>query len=52
VFYPDGLFSSIDIGSSFLSAGIIIVLNIIIGIKVGTSLAVMIIAMMGGQHDN
>ncbi len=52
VYYPEGFFSSIDIGSSFLSAGIIIVLNIIIGIKVGTSLAVMIIAMMGGQHDN
>ncbi len=52
VFFPDGFFSSITTGSSFLSAGIIIILNIFIGIKVGTSLAVMIIAMMGGQHDN
>lgn len=52
VFFPDGFFSSIDIYNSFLSAGIIIVLNILIGIKVGTSLAVMIIAMMGGQHDD
>jgi len=52
LFFPDGFFSSIATGSSFLSAGIIIVLNIIIGIKVGTSLAVMIIAMMGGQRDN
>ncbi|MGD1821621.1 MAG: MnhB domain-containing protein [Pleomorphochaeta sp.] len=52
VFFPEGFFNNTASGNSFLSAGIIIVLNIIIGIKVGTSLAVMIIAMMGGQHDN
>lgn len=52
VFFPDGFFSNITTGSSFVSAGIIIILNIIIGIKVGTSLAVMIIAMMGGQHGD
>jgi multicomponent Na+:H+ antiporter subunit B len=50
VFFTDGFFSSIATDSPFVSASIIILLNIIIGLKVGTSLAVMIIAMMGGQH--
>jgi multicomponent Na+:H+ antiporter subunit B len=52
VFFTDGFFSSIATDSSFASASIIIILNIIIGVKVGTSLAVMIIAMMGGRHDH
>jgi multicomponent Na+:H+ antiporter subunit B len=52
VFFPDGFFCNIAKNNSFASASIIIILNIMIGMKVGTSLAVMIIAMMGGQHDH
>jgi len=51
VFFPNGFFRNIATNNSFASATMIIILNIMIGLKVGTSLAVMIIAMMGGQHD-
>jgi len=52
VFFPNGFFSNIDTNNTFISASIIIILNIMIGLKVGTSLASVIIAMMGGQNDH
>lgn len=52
VFFPNGFFCNIDTDNTFISASIIIILNIMIGLKVGTSLASVIIAMMGGQNDH
>lgn len=52
VFFPNGFFCNIYTDNTFISASIIIILNILIGLKVGTSLASVIIAMMGGQNDH
>ncbi|NCC91012.1 MAG: hypothetical protein EOM01_11775 [Spirochaetia bacterium] len=52
VFFESGFFGNPIKSASSLSANFIILLNIIIGLKVGTSIAVMCIAMMGGSHDH
>lgn len=50
--FTQGIFHNLLNQEQNVSANIIILLNIIIGLKVGTSIAVMCIAMMGGRHDN
>lgn len=52
VFFESGFFGNPVKSMQSLSANFIILLNIIIGLKVGTSIAVMCIAMMGGNHDH
>jgi len=52
VFFESGFFSNPIKPGTSLSANFIILLNIIIGLKVGTSIATMCIAMMGGSHDH
>ncbi len=51
VFFETGFFGNPIKPETDLSANFIILLNIIIGLKVGTSIATMCIAMMGGRHD-
>jgi multicomponent Na+:H+ antiporter subunit B len=52
VFFERGFFGNPIKSGSSLSVNFIILLNIIIGLKVGTSIAVMCIAMMGGRHGH
>jgi len=52
VFFESGFFGNPVKTVQNLSPNFIILLNIIIGLKVGTSIAVMCIAMMGGSHDH
>jgi multicomponent Na+:H+ antiporter subunit B len=52
VFFESGFFGNPIKSGSSLSANFIILLNIIIGLKVGTSIAVMCIAMMGGRSGH
>ncbi|MGE4455042.1 MAG: MnhB domain-containing protein [Sphaerochaeta sp.] len=52
VFFESGFFSNPSKSGSSLSANFIILLNIVIGLKVGTSIAVMCIAMMGGRRGH
>jgi multicomponent Na+:H+ antiporter subunit B len=52
VFFERGFFVNPIKSGSSLSVNFIILLNIIIGLKVGTSIAVMCIAMMGGRHGH
>ena len=52
VFFESGFFGNPIKSGSSLSANFIILLNIIIGLKVGTSIAVMCIAMMGGRRGH
>ena len=51
VFFGTGFFGNPIKPNTDLSVNFIILLNIIIGLKVGTSIATMCIAMMGGRHD-
>ena len=51
VFFETGFFGNPIKPETDLSANFIILLNIIIGLKVGTSISTMCIAMMGGRHD-
>lgn len=52
VFFESGFFSNPIKPGTSLSVNFIILLNIIIGLKVGTSIATMCIAMMGGSNDH
>ncbi len=52
VFFESGFFGNPVKHMQNLSPNFIILLNILIGLKVGTSIAVMCIAMMGGSHDH
>jgi len=52
VFFERGFFGNPIKSGSSLSVNFIILLNIIIGLKVGTSIAVMCIAMMGGRRGH
>ncbi len=52
VFFESGFFGNPIKSGNSLSPNFIILLNIVIGLKVGMSIAIMCIAMMGGRSDH